>query len=146
MPPVQTGRVKGPALAPALDGLRLTLHVLAATVWVGGQFTVAGLLPAIRKLGPEAPRKVAAAFGRIQWPAYAVLVATGIWNVLADHVDNASSSWQVVLFAKVGVVALAGIGALAHQRARSRTGLAAWGAVASLASVAALVLGVLLAG
>ena len=31
----------GPTLASGLDGFRLILHVLAATVWVGGQFTVA---------------------------------------------------------------------------------------------------------
>ncbi len=144
--PVQTGSVNGPDLAPAIDGVRLTLHVLAATVWVGGQFTVAGLLGTVRKLGPEAPRRVALAFGRIQWPAYALLVATGIWNVLAVRVGNASATWQAVLWAKIAVVVLAGLGAFLHQRARSKVGLALWGAVASLASVAALALGVLLAG
>ncbi len=46
-------------LAPALDGIRLSLHVLAATVWVGGQITVAGLAPTARQLGDGAPRQVA---------------------------------------------------------------------------------------
>ena len=33
------------ALTPALDGVRASLHVLAAAVWVGGQITMAGLVP-----------------------------------------------------------------------------------------------------
>ena len=31
-------------LTPGLDDVRLFLHVLAASVWVGGQLTLAGLL------------------------------------------------------------------------------------------------------
>jgi putative copper export protein len=133
------------ALASATSTVRLTLHVLAAAVWVGGQFVVAGLLPTLRSLGPEAPRRVARAFARLQWPAYAVLLATGVWNVTATH-QGQPTAWDVVLGFKVGVVALAGVAALLHQRSRSRAGLAAWGAVAALASIAAVVLGVLLAG
>jgi len=140
MPPLS------PQLAPAIDAIRLSLHVLAAAVWVGGQVTVAGLLPTVRTLGGEAPRAVARAFGRLQWPAYLVLIATGIWNVLAVDPRRAGGAWNVVLGVKIGVVLLAGAGALWHQRARTRVGLALWGAVASLASLGALVLGVLLAG
>ncbi len=33
-----------------LDTVRLSLHVLAATVWVGGQLTLVGLLPGLRAL------------------------------------------------------------------------------------------------
>ena len=40
-----------PNLSDALGGFRLILHVLAASIWVGGQFTVAGLLPTVRSLG-----------------------------------------------------------------------------------------------
>ena len=39
--------------------VRLFLHVLAATVWVGGQLTLAGLVPGLRTLSPDAPRVVA---------------------------------------------------------------------------------------
>ena len=79
-----------PALSDGLGGFRLILHVLAATVWVGGQFTVAGLLPTIRTLGEDAPKKVAQAFGRLLWPAYAVLVITGFWNISSLTVKDAS--------------------------------------------------------
>ena len=43
-----------------------------------------------------------------------------------------------MLIAKIVVVAVAGLGALLHQRATSKAQLAVWGSVAGLASVAAL--------
>lgn len=132
-------------LAPALDGVRLSLHVLAAAVWVGGQITVAGLVPTARSLGDDAPRQVARAFSRLSWPAFGVLVATGIWNLLAES-HGQDVAWQAVLGVKVLVVALAGIAAWLHGSARSRSASAVWGAVTGVASLAALVLGVFLAG
>jgi hypothetical protein len=47
---------------------------------------------------------------------------------------------------KIVVVALAGLATLLHSRAASKGALALWGSVAGLASVAALVMGILLAG
>jgi uncharacterized membrane protein len=135
-----------PTLSPALNAVRLILHVLGATVWVGGQFTVAGLLPTIRGLGEEAPKRVAAALGRLLWPAYALLVVTGFWNIGALSVGNASTAWKTVLDVKIAVVVLAGVAVYLHQRADSRRATAIWGAVGAVASVAALCLGVLLAG
>lgn len=132
-------------LAPAVDGIRLALHVTAAAVWVGGQITVAGLVPTARQLGEDAPRRVARAFARVSWPAYAVLLATGIWNAAAVS-KGQPDAWKAVLGVKVAVVLLAGLGAWLHQQARDRRGLAVWGAVAGTASISALVLGVFLAG
>ena len=57
--------------------IRLFVHVLAATVWVGGQLTLAGLVPGARRLGQDAPRVLARRFNRIAWPAFVVLVVTG---------------------------------------------------------------------
>jgi putative copper export protein len=133
------------ALAPALDGIRVSIHVLAAAVWVGGQATMAGLVPTARGLAEDAPRTLARAFARIQWPAYALLVITGLWNISAVH-GGQPRAWQVVLGVKIAVVALAGIAAWLHTRASTRAALAAWGAVSSLSSLAALVMGVFLAG
>ena len=135
-----------PTLAPGLDGFRLILHVLAATIWVGGQFTVAGLLPTIRTLGDEAPKKVARAFARLLWPAYGVLLITGFWNISAVDAQHASSTWTAVLVTKIVVVLIAGVAVFLHQRSTSKVGLAVWGAIGALASVAALCLGVFLAG
>ena len=63
--------------------VRLFLHVLAASVWVGGQITLAGLVPGLRGLGADAPRTVARRFNLIAWPAFGVLIVTGIWNIAA---------------------------------------------------------------
>ena len=132
-------------LAPAVDGIRLSLHILAASVWVGGQITVAGLLTTARRLGPDAPRRVASAFSKLSWPAYVVLVATGVWNVAAVH-SGQPHAWSVLLGVKIAVVLLAGLAAWLHGRAGSKTLLAVWGAVAGVCSLAAVVMGVFLAG
>jgi len=48
------------------DTIRLFLHVLAATVWVGGQITLAALVPVLRRRGAEIPRAAArAVFGAL---------------------------------------------------------------------------------
>src|SRR5579864_2819755 len=104
------------ALAPALTSLRLTLHVLAATVWVGGQLTLAGLMGELRAAGGETSARVARAFARLSWPAFVVLVLTGIWNLSAVHASHATSAWTTVLFVKIVVVALAAVAAGLHQR------------------------------
>ena len=41
------------------DTVRLFLHIVAATIWVGGQLTLAALVPTLRALGSEAPGAVA---------------------------------------------------------------------------------------
>ena len=133
-------------LAPGLDTLRLTLHVLAASIWVGGQIVMVGLVGPARRAGPEVPAALARAFARLAWPAYAVLVVTGFWNLSTFHWADQTAAWQAVLIAKIVVVAAAGVGSLLHTRATSRAAMALWGSVAGLASVAALAMGVLLAG
>jgi len=133
-------------LASGLEALRLTLHVLAASVWVGGQIVMLGLVGPSRRLGPDAAEVLARAFARLAWPAYAVLVITGFWNLSTFHWAAQSSAWKAVLVAKIVVVALAGLGVLLHSRATSKGALALWGSIAGLASVAALVMGILLAG
>jgi hypothetical protein len=132
-------------LASTLDGIRLSLHVLAATVWVGGQITIAGLVPTARGLGEGAPKALARAFGRLQWPAYAVLVVTGLWNVSAVHAGQ-PHAWVIVLVVKIVVVAIAGLAAWLHSRASTVRGLAVWGAMTAVSSITALVMGVFLAG
>jgi len=133
-------------LASGLATLRLTLHVLSASIWVGGQIVMMGLVGPSRRFGPEAAKALAQAFARLAWPAYGVLVVTGFWNVSTFHWSEESGAWKAVLVAKVCVVAAAGVGAALHANASSRRALAVWGSIAGLASVAALVMGILLAG
>ena len=125
--------------------VRLFLHVLGATVWVGGQLTLAGLVPGLRRISPDAPRAVARRFNVIAWVAFAVLIATGIWNILAIRPDW-SSSYGTTLIVKLVVVAASGLTAALHAWARSTAPLAVFGALAGLTALTALFLGVLLAG
>ena len=127
------------------DATRLFLHVLAATIWVGGQLTLAALVPTLRAVGRDAPKAAARRFNQVAWPAFGVLVATGVWNIVAER-DEISGRYRTTLIVKLVVVAVSGICAYAHIRARSRTGLAVFGALTGISAVAALLLGVLLAG
>ena len=131
-------------LAPALDIVRLSLHVLAATIWVGGQLTLAALVPTLKAAGADVPRSVARRFSQVAWPAFLVLVATGIWNISAVH--DKTHAWKTVLMVKIVVVILSGLTAYLHQRATSRRGLAVWGALTGLTALGALVIGIALAG
>jgi len=133
-------------LTPWLDSLRIFLHVLAATVWVGGQLTLAALVPVMRRRDAGLPKVAAQAFNRIAWPAYWVLVATGVWNVVALRSEGPTHAWNAVLMVKVAVVALSGVAAFMHTRAKTTRVLAIWGALTGLTALAATYVGVLLAG
>lgn len=126
--------------------IRLTLHVLAVSVWVGGQLTLLGVLPALRALPGDGAAKVARQYERVAWPAFGLVLITGIWNLFAVHVEDTTSKYQATLLAKLFFVALSGIGSFLHARATSRVALAVWGAVGLLAALLALFYGVLLKG
>jgi putative copper export protein len=125
--------------------IRLFIHVLAATVWVGGQLTLAGLVPRLRTVSTDAPRIAARAFNRLAWPAFGVLVVTGVWNIV-EIKPTWDSDYGRTLVMKIAVVAVSGLTALVHARSRSRTPLAVFGALTAVSALAALFLGILLAG
>lgn len=132
-------------LAPAWDTVRLSLHILAATIWVGGQLVLAGLVSVLRPFGAQVPRAAARRYNQIAWPAFAVLVLTGLWNLAAvDGQQNAA--YRAVLLAKLAVVVASGLTAYLHIRARTAKALAWYGGLSGATALAAVVLGVLLAG
>lgn len=132
-------------LASAVDSIRLFLHVGAAAIWVGGQLVLAALVPVLRARDAALPKVAARAFNRVAWPAFGVLVATGIWNIVAVG-SHTTAAYKAVLSAKVAVVAASGLTAYLHTRAKSTAGLAVFGALTGLTALSALYLGVLLAG
>lgn len=132
-------------IAEPLESLRIFLHVLGATIWVGGQLTLAALVATLRATSADSPRRVAHAFNRIAWPAYALLLVTGIWNVIAEA-GEANQTWWITLVLKVILVAISGVAALLHARATSRRATATWGAISGLTALGTLYVGVLLAG
>jgi len=131
-------------LTPDADTWRLTLHVLAATIWVGGQLTLAALVHPLKAVDESAPRAAARAFNRVAWGAYAVLVATGVWNLTQVAFGDRSTEYQVTVFVKLLVVGASGVAAWLHSIATTRRGLAIGGAASGLTALAALFLGVLL--
>jgi putative copper export protein len=132
-------------LTVSSDTIRLFLHVLGATVWVGGQLTLAGLVPALRAAGADVPRAAARRFNQIAWPAFALLVGTGIWNMVAEQ-SKITGSYRTTLVIKLAVVLISGVTAALHARARSTAGLAIFGALTGISALGALFLGILLAG
>lgn len=133
-------------LAPALDIVRISLHVLAAAVWIGGQVVLAGLLPTVRGFGEGASTKIAQAFGRLSWPAFIVLIATGLWNVAALHNGGDNKTWAAVMGAKYAVVLAAGVAVFWHTKTKTAALRGATAGIGLLASLVAMVLGVALAG
>ena len=132
-------------LASAIDSLRLSLHVFGACIWVGGQFTLAALVPLLKKFNPEAPRIAAKGFNKIGWAAFASLIVTGMWN-MADVPDDASAGYQRVLGAKMMIVILSGVAAFVHTKSKTSKSIAMWGSISGVTALLAMYLGVLLAG
>ena len=131
-------------LSPTTDTIRLFLHVLAAAVWVGGQIVLAGLVPSLRRSFPDATKVAARAYARVAWPAYAVLVLTGFWNLAEVDVSNTSTEYQVTLFVKIALAVVSGAAAAVHQVGRSKLALALGGALGLLAALGAMFLGLVL--
>jgi hypothetical protein len=65
----------------------------------------------LRRLGARVPRAAARRFNQIAWPAFAVLVATGIWNIAEQ--DKITGSYRTTLIAKLAAVLVPGVSALA---------------------------------
>lgn len=133
-------------LAPDLDTVRIFLHVLGASVWVGGQIVLLGLLPVLRGAGGTVAKDAARAWNKVAWGAFALLIVTGIWNLFEVSFGDRPTSYQVTVFVKLLVVAVAGAAAAVHSLTPSRKVLAISGAVGGLASLTAVFLGVLLRG
>jgi len=131
-------------LSPTSSTIRLFLHVLAASVWVGGQLTLAGLVPTVRKAAPDATKAVANAFARIAWPAFAVAVATGLWNLMEVDITDTSSSYQATVGLHLTLAILSGVFAAVHALGNSVAAKAIGGGLGALAAIGALFLGVLL--
>ncbi|MFV2039689.1 MAG: hypothetical protein ACC660_05560, partial [Acidimicrobiales bacterium] len=113
--------------------VRIFLHILGASVWVGGQIVLAALVPTLRKLGADAPKQAAQAFNRVAWPFFWLAVVTGVWNMAEIDIANQSSGYQVALMLKLLIVATSGVSSFMHTTTTNRTALAVWGAIGGVA-------------
>ena len=109
------------------DEVLLWIHIVAASVWVGGLITLGALVTALRRAGAERPllQAMARRFGTVSWVAMAVAVATGVWQV--SRLDIPWSNDRLEL--KVGLVVLAAGLALLHQLTAKRTSPAVRGII-----------------
>lgn len=131
-------------LSPSSATIRLFLHVIAASVWVGGQIALAGIVPAVRRAHPNATKTIAQAFSRVAWPAFGLTVVTGMWNLMAVDITSASSAYQATVLLKIAVAIASGVFAAIHTIGKTKLALALGGALGAVASVAAMFLGILL--
>ncbi len=88
-----------------LDTLIRWLHVLAASVWVGGMLTVAALVPLLRKSGVERPVIQAAArrFGAVAWMALSVSAVTGVVQLSRLDIEVRGNTTLMVKLALIGL-------------------------------------------
>jgi len=126
-----------------VETVRLSLHLLAVAVWIGGQLVMASLVPVLRSVAPGAPAAAAKRFGQVAWAAFAVAVVTGVWNMLALPADQ-PDGYDATLGVKLLFVMLSGLAAAVHSRTSSAAVRGATGGLGLLASLAALVFGVML--
>jgi uncharacterized membrane protein len=109
------------------------LHVLAATVWVGGGLMLS--LIAVRARSSPDPRAISE-FGRtlpyvglrVLMPAVVIVLVTGVWMVLAGSEFSLSQTWVIAglgLFAVaflIGAVYMSRIGIQLDRAARADSG------------------------
>lgn len=101
------------------DEVLLWIHIVAASVWVGGLITLGALVAALRRGGAGRPllQVMARRFGVVSWTAMAVAVATGLWQVSRLNIPWSDNRLEL----KVGLVVLAAGLALLHQLTARRT-------------------------
>ena len=93
-----------------MDVVFLALHVLAASVWVGGTIILVFVaVPYARTLPGESRAQALRALGRgwrmFGWGAMAVAVFTGVQLAIADGAfDDAGSDFDAVLVVKIAAV------------------------------------------
>lgn len=113
----------------------LYLHVVGATVWVGGLIVVTLLVPAVRDATDDRSviQAVARRFGTISWAALAVQVTTGTLMVL----DRA---WTGALILKLGIVMISAMLAAWHSLVARDQSPKVRGAIQGIILVLALVI------
>jgi uncharacterized membrane protein len=90
--------------------LAITLHLLAAVVWVGGMFfAYLAMRPAVAEVVEPADRPALwchtlSRFFRWVWVAVVVLLATGYWMVFGYFGGMAGAGWHVHAMQGLGIV------------------------------------------
>ena len=132
-------------LSPTIDTIRLFLHILAASVWVGGQIVLAGLVPRLKRAFPGAPQGHGTGL-----PAGCL---AGVRDRGRDRFveprgdrrrQHLARRTRSRLFLKIPWRSPVAAAAFVHQIGQSRAALAIGGAIGLLAALGAMFLGLLL--
>jgi putative copper export protein len=132
------------SLTPTIDAIRISLHIFAVAVWVGGQVVIAAVVPALRPDHRAALPLVAKGFARVAWPSFMLAVVTGMWSLLVVDVSSTSGGYQVAMLLKVFAVLLSGAAAAVHSAGSTTAVKAIGGALGLVFALSAVVLGVLI--
>jgi copper resistance protein D len=104
-----------------VDPVLRIIHLLAATVWVGGTIALVFVaVPPVQTLDGEARARTLRAFGRrwrpIGWSALGIAIATGIALAARDHAfDTTPTRFDWVLAVKGVLVGVLAGGAYLHD-------------------------------
>lgn len=127
------------------DTIRIFLHILAVTVWLGGQIVMLSILPILKEANIEGlPAKVAQGFQNVAWPAMALAIGTGIWNIFAIDIENATTAWNIVFGFKFLFVIISGVSAFKHAKTTDPKLKGLFGALAFLTALTATFLGIVI--
>jgi hypothetical protein len=85
-------------------------------------------------------------FNRIAWPAFVVLIITGVWHLVALDMPTSNTQWWVTFAVKLAVVTLSGVSVAAHIVSKTTRWLAVFGTLGGLSALGALWLGIQLHG
>lgn len=112
------------------------LHLLGATVWVGGLVVLGALVPTVRRVTDdrEVIRAMARRFGVVSWSALGLQIATGLimaWD---------RPPWSTVLNVKVGLVMVSALLAAWHTMMAREQSAALRGVIQAIIMVLALVI------
>ena len=129
-----------------LDSIRLFLHVMGATVWVGGQIVLAALVPIARGFGPDAPKAMANGFNRVAWPFFGLAVITGVWNIFAVDLADVDTAYNAALGIKLLLVTVSGLAAAVHSGTTSPAIRGITGGGSLISGLAAIYIGIVLVG
>ena len=97
-----------------LDGVVRFVHLLSASVWVGGMVAMTSVLPGMLAAGFHGSevRGVARRFSTITFPAMVIAAATGIWKITGGGTEVTTT-----ITAKLALTTFAVLLALWHARA-----------------------------
>jgi len=101
------------------DGLVTWVHLICASIWVGGSIFIAAVaVPVLRSHAKSLEElvglmvKIGRQFNKVTVPAFAILIATGIYNArgyIAEPGALADSTYGVLLLIKI-ILVLATVG------------------------------------